>query len=148
MTVDRVFAIHTGSRGFDSHRQHMSERFFRSNRLGYLHPVCSELDIMVSEWRLVIAVSLNVVGGVRLIKTGKTVHVHANTLQARRGRTHGAGCSRPWFRTAEPLGERRYENWITLFVETSYSRYTKLHASCCEMLYILARLFKTNDVVS
>ena len=30
-----------------------------------------------------------------------------------RGRTHGAGCVRQWFRTAEPLGERRYENWNT-----------------------------------
>ena len=37
-------------------------------------------------------------------QTGKTVHVHVNT---RRGRAHGAGCARPWFRTAEPLGERR-----------------------------------------
>ena len=46
-------------------------------------------------------------------QTGKTVHMHANTLQTRRGRTHGAGCVRPWFHTAEPLGERRYENWIT-----------------------------------
>ena len=33
------------------------------------------------------------------------------TLQTQRGRTHGAGCVRQWFRTAEPLGERRYENW-------------------------------------
>ena len=33
--------------------------------------------LVVSEWRSVIAVSLNVGGGVRLIKTGKTVHVHA-----------------------------------------------------------------------
>ena len=46
-------------------------------------------------------------------QTGKTVHMHANTLQTRRGRTHAAGCVRPWFRTAEPLEERRYENWIT-----------------------------------
>ena len=46
-------------------------------------------------------------------QTGKTVHMHANTLQTRRGRTHGAGCVRPWFHTAEPLGERRHENWIT-----------------------------------
>ena len=29
------------------------------------------------------------------------------------GRTHGAGCVWQWFRTAEPLGERRYENWNT-----------------------------------
>ena len=39
--------------------------------------------------------------------------MHANTLQTRRGRTDGAGCVRPWFHTTEPLGERRYENWIT-----------------------------------
>ena len=42
--MDRVLALHAGSRGFDSQRGHMSERFFRSNRLGYLHPVSSELE--------------------------------------------------------------------------------------------------------
>ena len=26
--VDRVLALHAGSRGYDSHRGHMSERFF------------------------------------------------------------------------------------------------------------------------
>ena len=26
---------------------------------------------------------------------------------------HGAGCVRQWFRNAEPLGERCYENWNT-----------------------------------
>ena len=80
--VDRVFAILTGSRGgFDSHWWHMSERFFRSSRPGYLHPVCSELgnigirvavgDCSVTErqqWR-------------PPYQTGKTVHVHTNTLQ-------------------------------------------------------------------
>ena len=30
--VDRVLALHAGSRGLDSHRGHMSEQFFRSNR--------------------------------------------------------------------------------------------------------------------
>ena len=35
------------------------------------------------------------------------------TLQTQRGRTHGAQCVRQWFRTAEPLGEHRYENWNT-----------------------------------
>ena len=105
--VDRVFANHAGSRGFDSLRRHMSERFFRSNRPGYPHPVCSELensgikvavgDCSVTErrrWR-------------PPYQTCKTVHVHANTLQTQPRRT------RPWFRTAEPLGERRYENWNT-----------------------------------
>ena len=62
--MDRVLALQTG--------------FFRSNRPGYSHPVGSKLEkIVVSEWRLVIAVSLDVDGGVRLIKTVKTVHVHA-----------------------------------------------------------------------
>ena len=42
--VDMVLALHAGSRGFDSHRGHMSERFFRSNRSGYPHPVSSELE--------------------------------------------------------------------------------------------------------
>ena len=42
--VDRVLALHAGNRGFDSHRGHMSERFFRSSRPGYPHPVSSELE--------------------------------------------------------------------------------------------------------
>ena len=49
--VDRVLALHAGWRGFDSHRRHMSERFFRSNRPGYPHPVSFELknsDIRVA----------------------------------------------------------------------------------------------------
>ena len=75
--MDRVLALHAGSRGFDSHRGHMSERFFRSNRPGYPHPVSSELensgirvavgDCRVTErrrWR-------------PPYQTGKTVHVHA-----------------------------------------------------------------------
>ena len=90
----------------------MSEQFFRSNRPGYPHPVSSELELVVSEWRSVIAVSLNVGGGVRLIKPAK-LYMCTQTLQTQRGRTHGAGCVRQWFRTAELLGERRYENWNT-----------------------------------
>ena len=75
--VDKVLALHVGSRGFDSHRGHMSERFFRSNGPGYPHPVSSELenggirvavgDCSVTErwrWR-------------PPYQTGKTVHVHA-----------------------------------------------------------------------
>ena len=75
--MDRVLALHAGSRGFDSHRGHMSERFFRSNRPGYPHSVSSELensgirvavgDCSVTEhrrWR-------------PPYQTGKTVHVHA-----------------------------------------------------------------------
>ena len=75
--MDRVLALHAGSRGFDSHRGHMSKQFFRSNRPGYPHPVSSELensgigvavgDCSVTErrqWR-------------PPYQTGKTVHVHA-----------------------------------------------------------------------
>ena len=78
--VDRVLALHAGSRGFNSHRGHMSERFFRSNRPGYPHPMSYELensgirvavgDCSVTErrrWR-------------PPYQTGKTVHVHAKTL--------------------------------------------------------------------
>ena len=50
--VDRVFAVYAGSRGFDSHRRHMSERFFRSNRPGYQHPVCSERRRWRPDWRI------------------------------------------------------------------------------------------------
>ena len=65
-----------------------------------IHTQCAlSWKIVASEWRSVITVSLNVGGGVRLIKPAKT-------LQTRRGRTHDAGCVRPCLRTAEPLGER------------------------------------------
>ena len=85
-----MFAVHAGSRGFDSHRRHMSERFSCSNRSGYPHPVYYELensgirvafgDCSVTErrrWR-------------PPYQTGKTVHMHANTLQ-----TNGDGRTAP-----------------------------------------------------
>ena len=75
--MDRVLALHVGSRGFDSHRGQCPNIFFRSNRLGYRNPVSSELensgirvavgDCSVTErrrWR-------------PPYQTGKTVHVHA-----------------------------------------------------------------------
>ena len=58
-----------------------------------------------------IAVSLNHGGGVRLTKSAK-LYMCTQTLQTQRRRTHGAGCVRQWFRTAEPrgtsLGELEY----------------------------------------
>ena len=82
--------------------------FFRSNRPGYPHPVSSELEN----------------GGIRVVvgdcsvterrrwrppyQTGKTVHVLTKHYKHNED-----GCVRQWFRTAEPLGERRYENWNT-----------------------------------
>ena len=57
--------------------------------------------------------SLNVGGGVR-IRPGKLYKARKNTSYSTR-RTHGAGCAWPWCRTAETLGERRCENWITTY---------------------------------
>ena len=75
--VDRKFAVHAGSLGFDSHRRHKSERFFRSNRPGYLHPVSSELE----KSGIRVAVSDCSVTERRRwrppYQTGKTVHAHA-----------------------------------------------------------------------
>ena len=82
--VDRVLALHAGSRGFGSHRGHMSERFFRSNRSGYPHPVSSELEI--SGIRVAIC-DCSVTERRRWrppYQTGKTVHVHANTTNTTR----------------------------------------------------------------
>ena len=75
--VDKVLALHAGSRGFDSHRGHMSKRFFRSNRPGYPHPVSSELEN--SGIRVAVG-DCSVTERRRLrppYQTGKTVHVHA-----------------------------------------------------------------------
>ena len=75
--MDRVLALHAGSRGFDSLRGHMSERFFRSNRPGYPHPVSSELEI--SGIRVAVG-DCSVIERRRWrppYQTGKNVHVHA-----------------------------------------------------------------------
>ena len=112
--MDRVLALHTGSRGFDSHQGHMSERYFRSNRPGYPHPVSSELknsgirvavrDCNVTEhrwWR-------------PPYQTGKTVHVHAKHYNHHEdGYTVRARYVWQWFCTTEPLGECRCKNWNT-----------------------------------
>ena len=75
--VDRVLALHPGSRGLDSHRGHMSKRFFRSNRPGYPHTVSTELaNICI---RVVVG-DCSVTECQRWhppYQTGKTVHVHA-----------------------------------------------------------------------
>ena len=75
--MDRVLALHAGSRGFDSRRRQMSERFFRSNRPGYPHPVSSELE----KCGIRVAVSNCSVSERRRwrppYQTGKTVHMNA-----------------------------------------------------------------------
>ena len=104
--MDRVVAVHAGSRG-----------------LGFSDPIdrtqCAlSWNIVVFEWRSVVAVSLNVGGGSRLIKPAKLyicMHKHYKHDED--------GCARPWFRTAKPLGERRYENWITHIYITCTSHF-------------------------
>ena len=66
------------------------------------------------------------------------------TLQTQRRRTHGAGCVRQWFRTAEPLGERRYENWNThthtankYLFKVHVVKYLGISATCCSSFVFL-----------
>ena len=97
----------------------MSEQFFRFNRPGYQHPVSSELEN--SGIRVAVG-DCSVTERRRWhppYQTGKTIHMR-KTLQTQRGRTHGAGCVWQWFRTAETLGERCYENWNT-HTHTNYA---------------------------
>ena len=71
--MDRVLALHAGSRGFDSHR---SERFFRSKRPGYPHPVSSELEN--SGIRLAVGdCSITERRVASVLSNRQTVHVHA-----------------------------------------------------------------------
>ena len=71
----------------------MSERFFRSNRPGYPHPVSSELEN--SGIRVAVgdcSVTERVGGGVRLIKPAK-LHVHAkHYIHDEDGRTAPGVC--------------------------------------------------------
>ena len=61
---------------------------------------------------MMVAVSLNVGGGVCLIKPAKQYMCTQNTTTTTRTDVRRrVWYVRQWFRTAEPLGERRYENW-------------------------------------
>ena len=89
--MDRVVALHAGSRWFDS-RGHMSERFFRSNRPGYPHPVSSALE---NSGRVAVG-DCSVTGRRRWrlpYQTGKTVHVRAKHYKHKEdGRTAPGVC--------------------------------------------------------
>ena len=131
--MDRVLALHAGSRGFDSHRRHMSERFFRSNGPGYPHPVRSELensgirvavgDCSVTErrrWR-------------SHYQTGKTVHVHAKHYKHNRdGRTAPDVCgngSVPLSHSGNVIRELEYTHTL------SHGRICSLPATCPSPFY-------------
>ena len=82
---------------------------FLIQQLGYPHPVCSEL---LPEWRSVRIVSLNVGGGVRLIKPAKLYMCTQNITNATRTDARRRVCA-AMVHTTEPRGKCRYENWIT-----------------------------------
>ena len=114
--MDRVLALHAGNRGFHSNRGHMSERFFRSNRPGYPHPVSPELenigirvavgDCSVTERRR------------SPYQTSKTVHVQAKHYKHNEdGRTAPGVCGNG----SVPL--RNSGNVVTL----SIISYQKIH---------------------
>ena len=50
--------------------------------------------------------------------------------KTQRGRTHGAGCVWQWFRTAEPLGKRRYEDWNTHTLNLLSVRFVSVDIGC------------------
>ena len=126
--VDRVLALHAGSRGFNSHWGHMSERFFRSNRPGYPHPVSSELEnsgirVAVGEcsvterrrWR-------------SPYQTGKTVHVHAKHYKHNKdGRTAPGVC---------PNGSVRLSHSRTSLRELEYT-HTHTHTHTHTIRFLL-----------
>ena len=89
--MDRVLALHAESRVFDSLQEHMSERFFRSNRQGYPHPVSSELEN--SGIRVAVG-DCSVTECQRLhppYQTSKTVHVHAKHYKHKEDRRTAPG---------------------------------------------------------
>ena len=106
--MDRVLALQ-----FYSHQGHMSERLFRSNRPGYLHPVSSELEI--SGIRVAVA-DCSVTERRRWrppYQTGKTVHEHAKHYKHNEDARTAPGVCGSGFVPLSHSGERRYENWNT-----------------------------------
>ena len=111
--VDRVLALHAGSRG------HMSELFFRSNRPGYPHPVSSELEnssirVAVSDCRVSERQRWH-----SPYQTGKTVHVHAKHYKHEddaRHRMCAAMVPYRWATRGTSLRELEYTHTHTIWV--------------------------------
>ena len=89
--MDRVLTLHAVSLGFDSHRGHMSKRFFLSNIPEYPHPESSELE----NSGIRVAVGDCSVTDRRWwlppYQTGKTVHVHAKHYKHKENRRSAPG---------------------------------------------------------
>ena len=110
--MDRVLALHAGSQGFDSHRGHMSERFSDPIDQDIRTQWALSWKIVVSEWRSMIAVSLNVGSGVRLIKPAKlcmcTQHTINETRTDARRRVCAAMVPYRWATRGTSLRELEY----------------------------------------
>ena len=125
-----VFSVHAGSRGSTPAAGTCPNDF--SDPIDQeIHTQCAlSWKIVVSERRSVIAVSLNIGGGVCRYKRAK-LHMCRRThyKHDEDGRT-----ALLWFCTTEPLGERHHENWLTqtfsnILVITE-DIYLKLKTSC------------------
>ena len=110
---DRVFPIHAGSRGFNSHGGTCPNDFSDPTDQD-IHTQCAlSWKTVVSEWRLGDCSVTERGQWLPTYQTSKTVHVHANTLQTRRGQPHVTRCTRPWFRIiTTPLQELDYKQHI------------------------------------
>ena len=82
--VDRVLALHAGSRGSTPTGGTCPNDFSDPIDQGIRTQWALSWKIVVSEWRSVIAVSLNVGGGVRLIKPAKLCMCTQNTTNTTR----------------------------------------------------------------
>ena len=125
--VDRVFALHAGSRGFDSHQGHMSEDFSDPKDQDICTQWALSWKIVVSEWQSVIAVSLNVDGGVHLIKPAKLCMCTQNTTNTTRMDTLRRVCAAMvpyrWTTQGMSLRELEYTHthaWFDLNLPSSF----------------------------
>ena len=82
--VDRVLALHAGSRGLTPIGGTCPNNFSDPTDQDIRTQCALSWKIVVSEWRSVIAVSLNVGGGVRLIKPAKLCMCTQNTTNTTR----------------------------------------------------------------
>ena len=129
--MDRVLALHVGSQGFDSHRGHMSERFFQSNRPGYPCPVSSELE----NSGIRVAVNNCSVTERRRwgppYQTGKTVRVHAKYYKHNEdGRTAPGVCgngSVPLSHSGNVVQRYRKQMNITMVICLSFLCFNGSH---------------------
>ena len=108
--MDRVFTVHAGSRGCNSHRRHVRTNFSDAIDQDICTQCALSWKIVVSEWRWVIAVSMNVGSGFRLIKPA-ILYISMQTHY----KHDEDGCTAPGGHGSVPLSHfgKVNENWVT-----------------------------------